>query len=126
MVCSTVNNSPTCVDSKCTFNCANGFTHCGSPQNNTGCETNIRTVNNCGACGVMCTTAQVVFANGVACTPTGTCTYTSCMQGHVDDDDDATNGCEETCGGRLETCCPNPQMRCNNGDQCKQNGSCPN
>lgn len=123
--CSTVNNSPTCTAGQCTFNCANGYDHCRPPTENSGCETNIRNAANCGACGVACSPTAIVFANNIACSGTA-CTYASCQQGHFDADDDPTNGCEATCGERLATCCPAPQMRCNNGDACKNNGSCPN
>lgn len=120
-VCSTTNDTPTCAAGKCTFTCASGFAHCGPPDANTGCETNIRTANDCGSCGASCT--KVVNANGVACGTTS-CTYTTCQQGHVDADKNPANGCEADCGGKGKTCCPPPEQPCNDGSNCKQNGSC--
>jgi len=123
-VCSAVNDSPSCTAGKCVFKCANGFAHCGPPDDNTGCETNIRTVQNCGACGAICTAQKVEFVNGLACAG-DKCTYTTCQQGHYDKDNDPANGCEATCGGSQEVCCPAGQKACNNGDACKVNGTCP-
>jgi hypothetical protein len=123
--CSAANNSPSCVSGQCTFKCADGFGHCGPPTDNTGCETNIRNAQNCGACGVACSAQTIVFANNIACAGTA-CTYATCQQGHVDDDKNAANGCEGTCGDKLERCCPAPQKACNNDATCKVNGSCPN
>jgi hypothetical protein len=123
--CSTVNNTPSCTAGQCSFNCADGYGHCLSPFDNSGCETIIRSTTNCGSCGAACSPQTIVFANGIACAGSA-CTYTTCQQGHVDDDRNPANGCEATCGGRLERCCPAPQNACNNGDACKVNGTCPN
>lgn len=123
--CSTVNNTPSCAVGECTFECADGYGHCRPPNDNTGCETNIRNAANCGACGVACSPQTIVFANNIACTGSA-CTYATCQQGHLDDDKDPANGCEATCGGKLERCCPAPQQACNGGANCKPNGSCPN
>jgi hypothetical protein len=123
--CSTTNNTPTCTAGQCSFKCADGYDHCGPPGDNSGCETNIRNAANCGSCGVACSAQTIVFANAIACTGNA-CTYATCQQGHLDDDKDAANGCEVTCGGKLERCCPAPQTACNSGADCKTNGSCPN
>lgn len=123
--CSTTNNTPTCNAGQCVFaQCAQGYAHCAPPGDNTGCETNIRSAANCGKCGAACTPTQVVFANNVACSSTGTCTYSSCQQGHVDQDRDPTNGCEDGCGEKNVRCCPPPQKQCNGGQGCKTNGTC--
>jgi hypothetical protein len=121
--CSTVNNSPSCIAGKCTFKCADGYDHCGPPGDNTGCETNVRTASNCGGCGVECTAQQVAYATGIACSG-DTCTYASCLQGHLDKDKDPTNGCEAPCGDKNQTCCA-PPNQCNGGGPCRGTGTCP-
>jgi hypothetical protein len=119
--CSTSNGSPSCAAGKCSWKCVEGYDHCGPPQDNTGCETSVRTTDNCGACGAACTAAQVRFANGIACAGTA-CTYATCQQGHADFDKNPANGCEAPCGGNNQTCCPTG-LACNNGN-CRPNGKC--
>ncbi len=121
--CSKTNATPSCNAGVCTWECANGYGHCKPPGENSGCETNIRNADNCGACDVKCTSPPIVFTNGVACAG-DKCTYTTCQQGHYDKDRNPGNGCEEPCGAKNQTCCPAPQMPCANGGGCKPNGTC--
>lgn len=46
-------NGARCEKSKCVFDCIDGFGHCG-PSDASGCDTNITTSTNCGACGHDC------------------------------------------------------------------------
>jgi hypothetical protein len=81
-------------------------------------------VESCGACGAVCSPDAIVFADGIACGATS-CTYAACQQGHLDGDEDPTNGCERTCGNKNQRCCPEPMAPCNSGAACRSNGSCP-
>jgi hypothetical protein len=125
VACSTNNGTPTCAAGKCTWSCANGYAHCDTTQPNSGCETSTRTIDNCGTCGTKCTSALVVNARNIACDGTK-CTYGSCNQGHYDQDNDPSNGCESSCGNKNQTCCPKPEQECNDGNNCRtSNNTCP-
>ena len=69
----------------------------GIPE--TGCETNLRTTSNCGACGVPCS-----FANATATCATGVCTFGNCFPGYSDCDADLDNGCEVDHGLYSNSC----------------------
>ena len=116
--CSTMNGTPKCAASTCSWTCVAGFAHCDS--GNTGCETNIRTdVAHCGSCSKRCD--SIANANGIACTA-GTCTFTSCIAGFADRDGNTANGCETPCGAKGQTCCPNNV--CSSGSACNPSGKC--
>ncbi len=69
-----VAGAPTCAGSVCTSTCAAGFGNCtqpAAPAQDDGCETNTQTdVNNCGGCGVRCSTL-----NGTPSCVAGSCTW---------------------------------------------------
>ena len=83
-----MNAAPACAGSMCGFVCNAGFRDCdGNPLN--GCETNITTASNCGACGVACGAA----ANAAPSCAAGACGLT-CNTGFANCDGSAGNGCE--------------------------------
>src|SRR5205814_1681962 len=47
--CSSVHGLPQCAGGTCSWTCDTGFLHCTS--GNTGCDTDITSVENCGGCG---------------------------------------------------------------------------
>jgi len=75
--CSTLHGTPVCAGGKCGWSCSPGFAHCAS--GNTGCETDITTVDNCGGCGNACGAAN---ATANHCTA-GQCAY-DCQLGFLD------------------------------------------
>ncbi|MHB1845846.1 MAG: hypothetical protein ACYCWW_13550 [Deltaproteobacteria bacterium] len=75
-VCSSDNDTPSCVGGICQFSCNQGFAHCQS--GNTGCETATdggNSVLDCGGCGISCSTL-----NGVPSCVGGACQW-SCDPG---------------------------------------------
>jgi len=89
-VCNTANAVSSCTAGTCTISTCNaGFANCdGSPAN--GCETNTQSnTNNCGACGVVCSSANAVSS----CTA-GACNISTCNTGFANCDQNAANGCE--------------------------------
>jgi hypothetical protein len=68
--------------------CASGTGDCDMDAGN-GCETNLKTVTDCGACGVPCN-----LANAVDPCATGTCTLGMCITPFDNCDAVAPNGCE--------------------------------
>ena len=114
-----------CVDGTCVYTgCEPGYADCvTTPPDTNGCETQIDTVTNCGACGAACDTSR---SKGAACTGGG-CTYTGCDPGYADCDTTApdTNGCETSlsstsdCGGCGNVCpTANSSPTTCNGTQC--------
>ncbi|MEO7331809.1 MAG: DNRLRE domain-containing protein, partial [Minicystis sp.] len=84
--------------------CAAGFDSCdGDAQN--GCETDLATLGNCGACGATCSLPHA----STSCAG-GACKLAACDQGAFDCDGDAANGCE-----------PIP---CGDGSHCGGSGDC--
>ena len=102
--CSTVNGTPKCAASACTWTCASGFGHCD--PGNTGCETNLRTtLTRCGSCARNCTTS-VQHANGITCNA-GSCAFSSCVLNFGNCDGNNATGCECACGAAAgDICCP--------------------
>ena len=97
----------TCSTGTCRVTtCAAGYDDCDLMSSN-GCETSIRTLTNCGACGVPCT-----FANGTASCSAGACTLVDCVPGYGNCDGITSNGCETrtvsltSCGGCGVICAP--------------------
>lgn len=103
----------------CTCNCPAGFGDCdGNLQN--GCETNLNTSANCGACGKSCaqtggSNACVLVGASYVCQPT-------CDATHADCDQNPANGCEAdltstaSCGACGVACAnPHGQAACTSG-----------
>src|SRR5690606_4777396 len=58
----------TCVDGTCRMDCQSGFGDCdGIPDN--GCETDLGSPENCGACGVTCAPGEHCINGVCGCTP---------------------------------------------------------
>jgi hypothetical protein len=101
VVCGTLNTTNVvCRNNACALTCAQGFANCTGALSD-GCETNLTTVSNCGACNNVC---------GSAGTTSSTCTSSGCAivcdATHADCDGLASNGCETditvspwACGG---------------------------
>jgi hypothetical protein len=83
------NASLSCPSGMCQATCNAGFLSCDNSQSN-GCETNIRTNTNCGACGVTCT-----YANASSSCSTGTCQLSACNSGYGNCNNSAADGCEQ-------------------------------
>jgi hypothetical protein len=73
VACNTANSVDAgCAPTGCTYSCAPGFSYCdAAPPNANGCATSLATLDNCGACGIACNTANSVDAG---CGPAG-CSY---------------------------------------------------
>ncbi len=88
-VCSANNATGACSAGICAITCNQGWGNCDGNFSN-GCETNLVTsVNNCGACGVVCSAA-----NAVSACSGGACTIASCSPGFADCNGNARDGCE--------------------------------
>jgi hypothetical protein len=103
--------------------CAQGYANCNTtPPDTNGCETQITTAANCGACGPSCDTKTSIGAN---CSG-GNCKYTGCATGYADCVTTApnTNGCESslsstaTCGGCTNACNTKTGAASCNGTTC--------
>jgi formylglycine-generating enzyme required for sulfatase activity len=131
--CTIGHASAACVAGRCDRSaCATGYADCdGRPKD--GCETSTRTLTDCGACGVVCTSG----AHSTPTCGTGTCALT-CSTGWADANGNRADGCEldvttnANCGvpgnacvssaGHTSTCvsgacstiaCPAQQANCN-------------
>jgi hypothetical protein len=96
--CANDHGSTRCAAGQCEPICAAGFADCdGDPSN--GCETDLGTEDNCGACGSACK-----LGHATAECDNELCTVGLCDPGFADCDGDPKNGCEadlsqpETCG----------------------------
>jgi hypothetical protein len=124
--CSSVNGTPSCTSGSCKWTCNPNFAHCGA--GNTGCETAINTVSQCGGCSTNC---LITVKNATSITCGGSilgapkCTYASCNQGFGDCNQNTADGCEclQTCGGLNQPCCQSG-LKCNAGLTCKNNNTC--
>lgn len=89
MVCAPAQANGECSTGSCRVtSCASGWDDCdGDPAN--GCETNLRTLTNCGGCGVPCTRS-----GGTPTCITGACELSSCAPLRGDCDGISGNGCE--------------------------------
>ncbi len=119
--CSSAPNAiASCASGVCEATCSPGFGNCdGIPSN--GCETDVRTLANCGACGAVCSRA-----NAIPQCVSGTCSTQSCATFFADCDGVDANGCEANvlndpshCGA-CGTICPglgaaNTTATCNSG-----------
>lgn len=86
---SPANAAVSCSTGNCVQTCNSGFANCDNALSN-GCETNIRTNTNCGACGTTCT-----YANATTSCTSGTCQLTTCTSGFGDCNGNAADGCEQ-------------------------------
>ena len=117
-VCSVANGAPQCSGGTCQIKaCDIGFGDCDRNAAN-GCETNLGTsVNNCGACGFVCSTN-----NATSACAAGICQIT-CNPGFGDCDGKTSNGCEanlltsvNNCGACGRACsAPNAVSACTVG-----------
>lgn len=96
MACAPANASAACVEGMCAVDACNpGFADCnGAPSD--GCETELGTTTNCGACGDTC-------ASGSDCVG-GACSTTSCPAGTSECDADPTVACEVDHAGYVNSC----------------------
>jgi hypothetical protein len=97
------------------LDCPDGFASCDG-NSSTGCETDLSTISDCGACGNVCSQA-----NGTATCAAGVCSI-SCSPGFGDCDNDPSNGCESSldsanhCGACYNSCnAANAQGMCVGG-----------
>jgi hypothetical protein len=113
--CSSNHVTARCSDGNCDGACSVNFADCNGDKQLDGCESDARTdVNNCGACGVRCSSNHITRA----CNQ-GTCEGT-CKAGWADcNDDKQTDGCETSvmndplnCGGCNNQCA---EGGCSNG-----------
>jgi RHS repeat-associated protein len=98
--CAVANGTAACVSGSCAIgSCNAGFANCDGIAAH-GCNVDITTATNCGACGVVCKGA----ANASPACAGGACTL-ACSGGFGDCDNNAANGCETAlnanpnCGG---------------------------
>jgi hypothetical protein len=105
--CQNDHGTTRCVVGQCAPICASGFADCnGDPSD--GCETDLGTEDNCGACGAAC---KLGHATSVC--QSGVCSVDQCADGYDDCDGDPKNGCEadlsrpETCGACAVQCAAN-------------------
>ena len=106
--CAVANGIPTCATTTCEIGlCNTGFDDCNmNPAD--GCETDVNTLSDCGACGDTCAPAN---ATGIC--NMGSCEIDSCTPGFEDANMDASDGCEmmciptgqEVCGNMIDDDC---------------------
>jgi hypothetical protein len=104
--CVVPNGDPSCAGGICTAaNCGEGFADCDGDIDN-GCETSLRTLDDCG----MCDSACGPLDNATATCASGSCEIKSCSADWDDCDGQALTGCEtslltnDDCGGCGQTC----------------------
>ncbi len=117
VACDRQNASASCAGGTCfTAGCDSGWSNCDGVDAN-GCETSVRTLANCAACGITCDRA-----NASESCDTGVCTLGTCNPGYADCDLDGGNGCEtnirtlNNCGTCGTACSlPNATSSCSTG-----------
>ena len=121
VACSGQNVAPACGSGVCDGACAVGFADCNGDKQTDGCETHTGAdTANCGACGVVCSTSEIM---SVACSA-GICDG-ACATGWGDcNGNKQTDGCEtnvasnpQDCGACGTTCSGNhvPSPACSGG-----------
>jgi len=123
MVCSGgPNATPDCSGGTCGLECASGFGDCDDEAGN-GCERQLNTVTDCGACGNACDPAHAT-----AGCDTGSCRISACDTGWGDCDTSPGSGCETDLLSE-RTHCGSCGNRCSGGQCCNgvcmMGGSCP-
>ena len=117
----------TCSASVCNGTCAAGYADCNNNKQTDGCEQNVATdVNNCGACGKICSSNNIPTR---ACTA-GVCSG-ACAAGYDDcNNNKQTDGCEinttndpNNCGA-CNTVCSNNHMATRTCSASMCNGTC--
>jgi hypothetical protein len=91
----------TCGAGVCNGTCAAGYSDCDANKQTDGCEVNTAAdVNNCGACGRVCSSANVATrtCGGGACTSTCSTGFANC------DGNLQTNGCETATDNNPSNC----------------------
>ena len=148
--CTSANATPLCVNGQCVLGpCNAGFENCDGNALN-GCETSLNTSkSNCGACGVVCPSAEACLSGSCQCPHGGSLCGRHCVDEHSDNnncgacgnqcpagetcvDSECTSPCpagQITCGGT----CVDPSMdpancgscgvTCSTGEAC-ENGVC--
>jgi sugar lactone lactonase YvrE len=96
--------------------CGPGFADCNGVAAD-GCETDLGSIQSCGACGVVCS-----FPHASAACDAGSCALGACDQGFGDCDGDPANGCEVDLATSDESCGACGKV-CSAGGHCT-NGSC--
>jgi hypothetical protein len=87
--CDLLHADESCSTGTCALgDCDTGWGNCDS-NDSTGCETELNTMSNCGACGAACS-----LPDAVASCSTGSCQIVSCDPGYADCNDAASDGCE--------------------------------
>jgi hypothetical protein len=106
-ICAPTSGQGDCSTGMCRVTtCASGFEDCDGNSAN-GCETNVRTLTNCGACGVTCS-----FMNASASCAAGACSMGVCNVGYGNCNGTTADGCETmtdtamNCGGCGIACAP--------------------
>ncbi len=95
-----------CAGATCGFLCDTGYRDCDADPDN-GCESRLRDLGSCGACGASCAPADAV-----ASCATGTCEIVSCAAGQADCNGAIDDGCETDTAtstlhcGRCGNACP--------------------
>ncbi|MGC4088596.1 MAG: hypothetical protein QM756_12005 [Polyangiaceae bacterium] len=85
---------------RCTPTCQPGFASCnGNPSD--GCETDITTTSNCGACFAACSLPN---AATYTCASGTTCTVATCQAGYANCNTSQTDGCERAVSGDIANC----------------------
>ena len=115
--CMLANAQTSCDDGTCELlTCKDGFGDCDDDPSN-GCETDLNTLQSCGACGRECG----AVTNGVPGCNDGECGVGTCIPNFGDCDGEVDNGCEEPlvgehCGGCRQACePPNALGQCDTG-----------
>src|SRR6185369_13247141 len=89
VTCFVANGTAGCAGNTCFVqSCNAGFADCDG-QYATGCETNLKTLSNCGACGATCSLPNA----SVSCA-TGSCEITSCVGTFANCNGIKGDGCE--------------------------------
>ena len=123
-VCSNLNMATrTCGAGACNGSCNNGFSDCNNNKLADGCESNTSNdVNNCGACGVVCSANNVNRVCGG-----GSCNAGSCNAGFADcNTNKQADGCEINITNNVNNCgaCGNSCANVPNGTRGCSASSC--
>jgi hypothetical protein len=97
--CSLAHATESCATGSCLIGmCDTGWGQCDSSQAN-GCERSLRTLSNCGGCGMTCS-----HLNATSSCSTGVCNFSSCNAGYSSCDGTTSNGCEVDHGATTGAC----------------------